>query len=180
MRNTIIYNSNRYSVPLGTYTTQPEVRIETLDGILYIRTVSGEPICEHRISSGRGLLIQSTSYRRDRTTALDKLLEDLDAELGRRDTEFLTAIRVDKSRYARDQFRLIHSLLDQYEAEAALSRPLISASAAGSTEPTPCGTIWNTRPPSSVKRSPFRPSPPSRWMIPITMSQRRNGPWPTT
>lgn len=25
--NTIIYDSNRYSVPLGTYTTQPEVRI---------------------------------------------------------------------------------------------------------------------------------------------------------
>ena len=34
--------------------------------------------------------------------------------------EFLTAIRVDKSRYARDQFRLIRSLLDQYGMEAAL------------------------------------------------------------
>ena len=32
----------------------------------------------------------------------------------------MTAIRVDKSRYARDQFRLIHSLLDQYGMEAAL------------------------------------------------------------
>jgi len=40
-----------YSVPLGTYTTQPEVRIETLDGTLYIRTLFGEPICEHRIAS---------------------------------------------------------------------------------------------------------------------------------
>ena len=118
--NTIIYDSNRYSVPLGTYTTQPEVRIETLDGVLYIQTLFGEPICEHRISSGRGLLIQSQSHRRDRTTALDKLLEDLDAELGGRATEFLTAIRVEKSRYARDQFRLIRSLLDQYGIEAAL------------------------------------------------------------
>ena len=118
--NTIIYDSNRYSVPLGTYTTQPEVRIETLDGMLYIQTLFGEPICEHRISSGRGLLIQSQSHRRDRTTGLDKLLEDLDAELGGKATEFLTAIRVDKSRYARDQFRLIHSLLDKYGVEAAL------------------------------------------------------------
>lgn len=118
--NTILYDSNRYSVPLGTYTTQPEVRIETLDGVLYIQTLSGDPICEHRISSGRGLLIQSQSHRRDRTTALDKLLEDLDAALGGRATEFLTAIRVDKSRYARDQFRLIHSLLDQYGIEATL------------------------------------------------------------
>lgn len=32
----------------------------------------------------------------------------------------MTAIRVDKSRYARDQFRLIHSLLDQYGKEAVL------------------------------------------------------------
>ena len=118
--NTIIYDSNRYSVPLGTYTTQPEVRIETLDGTLYIRTLFGEPICEHRISSGRGLLIQSQSHRRDRTSKLDKLLEELDAELDGRATEFLTAIRVDKSRYARDQFRLIRSLLDQYGLEAAL------------------------------------------------------------
>ena len=118
--NTIIYDSNRYSVPLGTHTTQPEVRIEALDGTLYIQTLFGEPICEHRISSGRGLLIQSQSHRRDRTSKLDKLLEELDAELDGRATEFLTAIRVDKSRYARDQFRLIHSLLDQYGKEAAL------------------------------------------------------------
>ena len=96
------------------------MKIETLDGVLYIQTLFGEPICEHRISSGRGLLIQSQSHRRDRTTALDKLQEDLDAALGGKATEFLTTIRVEKSRYARDQFRLIRSLLDQYGMEAAL------------------------------------------------------------
>ena len=37
--NTIIYHSNRYSVPLGTYTTQLEVRIEMMDGVLYIQTL---------------------------------------------------------------------------------------------------------------------------------------------
>lgn len=34
--NTIIYDSNRYSVPLGTYAAQPEVRIETLDSLMTI------------------------------------------------------------------------------------------------------------------------------------------------
>lgn len=97
--NTIIYDSNRYSVPPGTHTTQPEVRIETPDGTLYIQTLFGEPICEHRISSGRGLLIQSMSHRRDRTSKLDKLLEELDAELGGRATELLTAIPVDDPKY---------------------------------------------------------------------------------
>jgi len=118
--NTIIYDSNRYSVPLGTYNTQPEVRLDTKDGILYIQTIFGEPICEHRISSGRGLLIQSTNHRRDRTTALDKIQEDLDAQMGGKATSFLQTIRTEKSRYARDQFRLIQSLLDQHGLEASL------------------------------------------------------------
>ncbi len=69
---------------------------------------------------GRGLLIQNASHRRDRTTAFDKLMADLDADLAGKATDFLSAIRVEKSRYARDQFRLIRSLLDQYGLEAAL------------------------------------------------------------
>lgn len=118
--NTIIYDSNRYSVPLGTHAAHPEVRIEARDGMLRIQTLTGEPICEHRISTGRGLLIQNASHRRDRTTALDQLMADLDADLANKATDFLSAIRVEKSRYARDQFRLIRSLLDQYGQETAL------------------------------------------------------------
>ena len=112
--NTILYNSNRYSVPLGTYNTQPEVRLETRDNMLYIQTVFGEPICEHRIATGRGLLIQNKSHTRDRTTALDKLQDDLDAALLGQATDFLQVIRTEKSRYSRDQFKIIQSLIDQY------------------------------------------------------------------
>ena len=112
--NTILYNSNRYSVPLGTYNSQPEVRLETRDNMLYIQTLFGEPICEHRIATGRGLLIQNKSHTRDRTTALDKLQDDLDATLLRQATDFLQAIRTEKTRYSRDQFKIIQSLIDQY------------------------------------------------------------------
>lgn len=112
--NTILFNSNRYSVPLGTYNSQQEVRLETKDGVLYIQTLFGELICEHRISSGRGLLIQNTSHTRDRTTALDKLQDDLDATLGGKATDFLEAIRTEKARYSRDQFKMIRALVDQY------------------------------------------------------------------
>lgn len=48
--NTIVYGSNRYSVPIGTYTNQKEVEIEVSDGILKIYTVFHELICEHQIS----------------------------------------------------------------------------------------------------------------------------------
>ena len=50
--NTIIYDSNRYSVPLGTYNTNPEVQLEIADGNLKILTVFGDFLCEHRISTG--------------------------------------------------------------------------------------------------------------------------------
>jgi len=76
--NTMVYDSNRYSVPLGTYNNQKKVRIEPEDGILYIHTVFGDAICEHRISSGRGLLIQSKSHQRDRSSSLDQMQAALD------------------------------------------------------------------------------------------------------
>jgi hypothetical protein len=88
--------------------------LETLNGILYIQTLFGEPICEHRIAGGRGLLIQNKSHTRDRTTALGKLQNDLDALLEGKATDFLQAVRAEKTRYSRDQFRMIQSLIDQY------------------------------------------------------------------
>lgn len=118
--NTILYDSNRYSVPLGTYNRQKEVCIVPKDGMLFIQTVFGEPICEHRLSSGRGLLIQSTSHQRDRTSSLDQMQAALGVLLLGKADDFLQMIRTEKSRYARDQFKLIHTLCDQYGIEAVL------------------------------------------------------------
>ena len=64
--NTIVYESDCYSVPLGTFTNQKEVRIEAKDGTLHNLTVFGEPICEHSISTGRGMLVKSQEHGRDR------------------------------------------------------------------------------------------------------------------
>lgn len=118
--NTIIYDSNRYSVPLGTYNTNPEVQLEIADGNLRILTVFGDFLCEHRISTGRGHLIQNKSHLRDRATALDQLQDSLDAQLDGRAVEFLQRIREEKSRYDRDQFRLLQSLLDRFGTEQML------------------------------------------------------------
>lgn len=112
--NTILYDSNRYSVPLGTCHTEPEVQLEIEDGILRILTLSGQSLCEHRLHTGRGHLIQNKSHLRDRTTALDQLQNNLNEQLEHRAEDFLQRIREEKSRYARDQFRLLQSLLDEY------------------------------------------------------------------
>lgn len=112
--NTVLYDSNRYSVPLGTYNAQKEVCMEAREGTLYIMTAFGDALCDHRIASGRGLLIQSTSHQRDRTSSLDQMQAVMGQKLEGKADDFLQAIRTEKSRYARDQFKLIQALCAQY------------------------------------------------------------------
>ena len=59
-------------------------------------------------------MIQSKSHTRDRSTALDSLQSELEERLQGKANDFLQTIRCEKTRYARDQFRIIQSLLDQY------------------------------------------------------------------
>lgn len=118
--NTILYDSNRYSVPIGTYDTQKEVQIEPTNGILRISTVFGEFICEHLLSTGRGMLIKNINHSRNTAERLDKLLESVSVKLGHGITDFLSYLRHDKARYARDQLKLIESLCDKYGIEHTL------------------------------------------------------------
>lgn len=119
--NTIIYDSNRYSVPFNTYNNYKEVCIEPIDGILHISTPEGNEICEHRIHSGRGQLVQNTDHKRNKTSAVDKIQNDLDKRLSYQATEFLEGIRAEKTRYARDQFRFIETLLDIHGIDNCLN-----------------------------------------------------------
>ena len=119
--NTIIYCSNRYSLPIGTYTTQPEVEIEAKDGVLKIYTVFHDFICEHRISPGKGMLIKNNNHDRDTSSSIDKLQEDLDKQLEHKAAAFLAGIRAAKPRYTRDQFRMLQSLLDKYGKEKLIT-----------------------------------------------------------
>ena len=112
--NTIIYCSNRYSLPIGTYTTQPEVEIEAKDGILKIYTVFHDFICEHHISPGKGMLVKNTTHARDTSSSIDKLHEELDKSLDHKASAFLAGIRAEKPRYTSDQFRMLQTLLDKY------------------------------------------------------------------
>ena len=118
--NTIVYNSNRYSLPLGTYNNQPEVKIQVKDSKLIIYTALNDCICEHNISSGRGMLIKNTNHTRDRESSLNELQEALNELLGHKVDEFISIIRTEKSRYARDQFKLMNILCNKYTTEKVL------------------------------------------------------------
>ena len=70
--NTIWYDLNRYSVPLGTYNKVEKVYIETTDDnhLLIRETKNGVIIAKHKIDLGKGELIQDSNHKRDRTKGI--------------------------------------------------------------------------------------------------------------
>lgn len=115
--NTVLYDSNRYTVPLGTYSSNPEVRLEVKDGMLHISTTFGDNICAHRISSGRGLLIRNSNHLRDRESPLEELETSMTGLLGSDTAPFFQHLRAEKTRYFRDQCSIIRRSLDLYSKE---------------------------------------------------------------
>lgn len=72
--NTVRYTSNRYSVPLGTYTNYPVVQIVPQGQKLKILAPhTGEILAEHTISLEKGKLIKNLNHGRDRSKSLDEL-----------------------------------------------------------------------------------------------------------
>lgn len=124
--NTIVYLTNRYTVPLGTYEPDKEVYIRIVEDILQvIDKDTGEIIAQHKISPKKGQLIQNTNHLRDHSQKIEKLYQKTleiigDNEFNR---EFLDLIRQEKPRYVRDQYSLIIKLskdLSQSEIDKAV------------------------------------------------------------
>ena len=114
--NTIIYLSNRYSVPLGTFQKYPEVSIhETEENKLVIyHQDSGEILATHMISSDKGKLIQNRSHQRDRSKGINELIEIVSEHFTDKvqATEYLNELRNRYPRYLRDQLSLIKKCIE--------------------------------------------------------------------
>jgi len=109
--NTIRYNANRYTVPVGTYKPGKEVGINIIDDkeIHIIDFDTGEKIAEHDLCFQRGQLIQNTNHLRDHSKKIKKLYQDVIENIGENESivNFLNKIKKDKPRYIRDQYLLI-------------------------------------------------------------------------
>ncbi|GFZ91959.1 hypothetical protein GCM10010978_32880 [Compostibacillus humi] len=109
--NTIIYLSNRYSVPLGTYKKGKSVFIEvTEEGYLFIREEKEGPvIANHRLSHEKGKLIQDTQHTRDRTKGIPAYITSLAEKFKNQELAriYLEEIHQRYPRYIRDQLQLI-------------------------------------------------------------------------
>lgn len=116
----IVYGSNRYSVPLGTFYKCPEVVIRTENGELSVLTPQMEPICRHVLASGRGLLIQNQHHLRDRESGLNQLQQELEETFQHQADGFLRSLRREKTRYTRDQFLMLRTLVKRYGKDKLL------------------------------------------------------------
>lgn len=112
--NTVVYASNRYSVPFGTYRKYKTVKIDDSKDTLVIMTPDGSILCEHRISEGRGQLIQNRDHKRNKDASVNALQMKIDLMLEYKSTDFLKNVRLQKTRYARDQFSMIEEMIDIY------------------------------------------------------------------
>ena len=119
--NTVLYLSNRYSLPLGTYGREKTVTLRVKDDGLEIMNRVGDTIATHEISAEKGKLIKLESHRRDKRVRLEELLNKTVALLGSDFREYLTVLCETKPRYVKDQFKLIVRACETYGRERVLS-----------------------------------------------------------
>ncbi len=115
--NTILYKSNRYSVPVGTYKPGLELLIKEEADILKLFDLKSDGlVAQHRVSRDKGLLVQNTHHLRDNTKKIEELYEKVFTLLGgtAQAASFLTGIRREKRRYVREQFGLMERLALKY------------------------------------------------------------------
>ncbi|MFP5109251.1 IS21 family transposase [Neobacillus sp. C211] len=114
--NTILYLSNRYSVPLGTFQKYPEVLYYVTDDnklVIYVQE-SGEILATHCISPDKGKLIQNRSHQRDRSKGIKELIEVVSEHFTNKSqaTKYLNELRNRYPRYIRDQLSLIKKCIE--------------------------------------------------------------------
>lgn len=111
--NTVEFESNRYSVPLGTYEPGKEVGLKIIDDQKLLQIIdleTGEVIGEHSIRNGKGLLIQNSNHLRDHSQRIHELYQDTHENLGNtvESKLLLDMIKTTRHRYVRDQYSLIN------------------------------------------------------------------------
>jgi hypothetical protein len=118
--NTILYLSNRYSVPLGTYGNLKTVYLTVNGEELHIVDQVGESLATHRISEEKGKLIKLPGHCRDKKSKIKEMLDKTVALLGVEFHDYLTILCEKKPRYVREQLELVVVACENYGRERVL------------------------------------------------------------
>lgn len=119
--NTVFFEGNRYSVPLGTYKPDLEVALRVEEGALIITDVFGDiEYARHPICQEKGKLVKNTNHKRDHSAKISEQYQELCQMLGGSGEaiDFLHKIRKLKSRYVRDQYNLIKKTIQTKPTQA--------------------------------------------------------------
>ncbi len=121
--NTIWYESNRYSVPLGTYDgsgKEVAVRVTEDNRLIIYEEDSGQILAEHALCLHRkGELIRNNNHGRDRSKGIQAYIDHVakrftDPGKARR---YLEEIHKQKPRYIRDQLQAIEKSTSEASIE---------------------------------------------------------------
>ena len=117
--NVVLFHSNRYRVPKGTYSRGKKVYMITEGGeVSIVDAATGEIYATHPVSNGKGELIGSTT---DDYREKSQSLKELEADVLSRFTdsesasEFFEELYHRKQRYYRDQLQIVKKLFNEYE-----------------------------------------------------------------
>lgn len=119
--NTILYRSNRYFLPLGTYSKQKKVIIEPDETKLNIFTVTGDKIVTYPLCIEKGRLIKSDAFRRETDKRITERLDKTILLLGEEFREYLTMLCTKKPRYVKEQMGLVVKTCEAYGRETTLT-----------------------------------------------------------
>lgn len=119
--NTIVYKSNFYGLPLGTYQgagTKLLVKITEKNKII-IYNADNKEIVRYDISPGKGELITKNNFKRDYTSKIEDLISNISDEFKNPEKarDYFMEIRRDNPRYIRDQLLLIRKNIETYGIE---------------------------------------------------------------
>ncbi len=123
--NVVLYKSNRYRVPKGTYSKGKKVHIlPEGNEISIVDALTGEIYATHPICLGKGELIGSLTHnRRDMSQSLKDLDTAVKDLFGNDESvvDFLSHVHEEKIRYYRDQLLEIRKLYKEWDTETILN-----------------------------------------------------------
>ena len=118
--NVILWKSNRYSLPVGTYkSTKTKVWVKVQEEFLLIYNEKKEELARHKLSTGKGLTVSNTSHKRDNTQKIHTLMEEVSKLFSEKELahQWLVKIQKIKPRYIRDQLLLVRKQAQKHQAD---------------------------------------------------------------
>ena len=115
--NTIVYRSNFYCLPMGSYKGHgTTVSVKLTDEHIIIYDTNNIEIASYKPHTGKGKLIGNNNFKRDYSSKIDQLIDELSDRFNDPVPAkgYLQQVRQDNPRYIRDQLMLIRKMTEMY------------------------------------------------------------------